>query len=159
MYVRLDDFNSQNLIMTKGDTQVSLKIDGSGKLEFFIYNGSRNVISVYPATAGLAVNEWAYIVGVRDGSNLNLYVNGKLVASATNVSGSINSNSEQLGLGAELTKGRVGRGAYAYAYVLPFAATEEQIMEQYLAHTTGSTPAFTPEDSVVWYDASKYEYQ
>ena len=96
---------------------------------------------------------------MREGANLRLYVNGKLVGTASNASGSISSSNNKLGLGADPSKDRYGRGAYAYAYVLPFAATEAEIMQQYEAHTKGSTPAFTPEEAVVWYDTSKFEYQ
>lgn len=159
-YARLDDFDSQNVILAKGDTQVTIKIDGNGKLEFFVYRGNWDaIITVDPATAGLKINEWAYIVGVREGANLRLYVNGKLVGTASNASGSISSSNNKLGLGADPSKDRYGRGAYAYAYVLPFAATEAEIMQQYEAHTKGTTPAFTPEEAVVWYDTSKFEYQ
>ena len=159
-YARLDDFDSQNVILAKGDTQVTIKIDGNGKLEFFVYRGNWDaIITVDPATAGLKINEWAYIVGVREGANLYLYVNGKLVGTASNASGSITSSSNKLGLGADPSKDRYGRGAYAYAYVLPYAATAEQIKQQYEAHIKGTAPAFTPEESVVWYDTSKFEYQ
>lgn len=160
VFARLDDFDSQNVILAKGDYQVTIKIDGSGRLEFFVYRGNWDaIITVDPSTAGLKINEWAYIVGVRDGNNLRLYVNGNLVGTASNASGSVSSSSDKLGLGADLSRDRYGRGAYAYAYVLPFAATEAQIKQQYEAHINGTTPAFTPEEAVVWYDTSKFEYQ
>ena len=159
-YARLDDFDSQNVILAKGDYQVTLKIDGNGKLEFFVYRGNWDaIITVDPAKAGLKINEWAYIVGVREGASLRLYVNGNLVGTASNASGSVSSSSDKLGLGADPSRDRYGRGAYAYAYVLPFAATEAQIKQQYEAHVNGTTPAFTPEDAVVWYDTSKFAYQ
>ncbi len=159
-YARLDDFDSQNVIFAKGDHQVTIKIDGNGRLEFFVYRGNWDaIITVDPSTAGLKINEWAYIVGVRDGANLYLYVNGKLVGTATNASGNVSTSTDKLGLGADPSSSRYGRGAYAYAYVLPYAATAEQIKQQYEAHTKGTAPAFTPEEAVIWYDTSKFEYQ
>lgn len=159
-YVRLSDLDSNNVILAKGDTQVTIKIDGNGRLEFFVYRGNWDaIITVDPGAAGMAIDQWCYVVGVREGSSLRLYVNGKLVGSATNASGSVSTNGTAFGVGADPSMGRYGRGSFAYAHVLPFAATAEQIEAQYKAITTGSAPAFTAEESVLWYDSSKFEYR
>ncbi|MBQ7364362.1 MAG: DUF4981 domain-containing protein [Clostridia bacterium] len=159
-YVRMDDLNADNVILAKGDTQVTIKIDSSGRLEFFVYRGNWDaIITVNPATAGLAVDQWAYVVGVREGNMLRLYVNGKLVGTASNASGSITSNSDKLGIGVDPTHGRYNRGEFAYAHILPYAASAEDIAATYEALKNGTTPAYGPEDAVVWYDSSKFEYQ
>ena len=159
-YVRLKDLNSDNVILAKGDTQVTIKIDGSGRLEFFVYRGNWDaIITVNPAEAGLAVNQWAYVVGVRDGANLYLYVNGKLVGSANNASGNVSTNATAWGVGADPSMGRYGRSSFAYAHVIPYAVTADEISATYKAFKEGTTPAYGPEDAVVWYDSSKFEYQ
>ena len=129
-------------------------------LEFFVYRGNWDaIINLNPTEAGLKVGEWAYIVGVRDGANLRLYINGKLVGTATNATGSVTSNSIKFGVGAQPDAGRYGRNSYAYAHVLPFAATEEQIKTTYEALKNGNTPSYTAQDAVLWYDSSKFEYR
>ncbi len=159
-WVKLDDFDSQNVILAKGDTQVTIKIDGNGKLEFFVYRGNWDaIITVDPSTAGLKIDQWCYVVGVREGANLSLYVNGKLVGSASNATGSISTNSTQWGVGADPSSSRYGRGAYAYAYIIPKAATAAEVKAQYEAHLNGSALVFTAEDAVVWYDSSQFEYR
>jgi len=159
-YVRMEDLNSDNVILAKGDTQVTIKIDSSGRLEFFVYRGNWDaIITVNPAQAGLAVNQWAYVVGVRDGANLYLYVNGKLVGTATNATGSINTNSTAWGIGADPEAGRYGRSSFAYAHVIPYAASGTEIAATYEALKNGTAPAYGPEDAVVWYDSSKFDYQ
>lgn len=81
-WVKLDDFNEHNLIASTGDNQVTLKIDSSGRLEFFIYeNGWDNIITVSPSDAGVGVNQWFLITALRDAQGLKLYVNGKLIGS------------------------------------------------------------------------------
>ncbi len=159
-FLKMEDLNSDNVILAKGDTQVTIKIQGGGMLEFFVYRGNWDaIINVDPGSAGLAVGEWCYVVGVRDGSQLRLYVNGKLVGTANNASGNVSTNGTQFGIGADPSMNRYGRSSYAYAHVLPFAATEEQIKTSYEAFKNGTTPAYTASDSVVWYDSSKFEYQ
>lgn len=159
-YVKMEDLNSDNVILAKGDTQVTIKIQGGGMLEFFVYRGNWDaIINVNPSEAGLAVGQWAYVVGVREGNYLRLYVNGKLVGTASNASGSVSTNTTKFGVGAQPDAGRYGRSSFAYAHVLPFAATEAQIKTTYEALKNGTTPAYMAADSVLWYDSSKYEYK
>ncbi len=159
-FVKMKDLGADNVILAKGDTQVALKIQSSGLLEFFVYRGNWDaIINVNPEQAGLTAGEWAYVVGVREGSELRLYVNGKLVGSASNASGNISSNNTDFGVGADPSMNRYGRSYFAYAHVLPFAATEQQIIKTYEALCNGTTPAYTAEDAVLWYDASVHEYR
>lgn len=159
-FVKMKDLNADNVILAKGDTQVSMKIQSGGKLEFFVFRGNWDaIINVNPAEAGLAVGQWAYVVGVREDAALRLYVNGKLVGSASNASGNISVNNTAFGVGADPSMNRYGRSSFAYAHVLPFAATQEQIKTTYEALCNGTAPAYTAEDAVLWYDSSKHEYR
>ena len=156
----MEDLNADNVVIAKGDTQVSIKIQGGGMLEFFVYRGNWDaIINVSPGASGLKAGEWAYVVGVRDGNNLYLYINGKLVGTATNATGSVSTSGAQFGVGVQTDTNRTGRNSYAYAHALPFAATQEQIAQTYEALKNGTTPAYTAQDAVVWYDSSKFEYQ
>ena len=159
-FVKMKDLNADNVILAKGDTQVAMKIQSGGMLEFFVFRGNWDaIINVSPTEAGLASGQWAYVVGVREGSDLRLYVNGKLVGSASNASGNISTNNTAFGIGADPSMNRYGRSSFAYAHVLPFAATQEQIKTTYEALCNGTTPAYTAEDAVLWYDSSEYEYR
>lgn len=159
-YVKLDDLDSNNLIVAKGDNQTAIKTDSSGRIEFFIYqNGSWNAAVIEnPASVGISPGKWFYIVGVRTENQLLLYVNGKLAATK-NVSGAVNSTNIPFGVGVDTSNGRTLRGEIAYVHVLPYAASAEQVMQQYNSYTDSSvSSAFKPEDSVVWYDMSRYTY-
>ncbi len=159
-YIKLDDFDSNNIILAKGDNQVAIKTNSSGQIEFFIYqNGAWNAALIEnPSAAGIKLGEWFYIVGVREGNTLKLYVNGKLAATKS-VSGSVNTSSAVFGVGTDPTSGRTLRGSVAIAHVFSKALTEAEIMAQYKHYTEGSAAAYTAKDSVVWYDVSMVEYQ
>lgn len=43
-WVKPDDFSAHHLIASTGDNQVTLKIDSSGRLEFFVYENNRDNI-------------------------------------------------------------------------------------------------------------------
>ncbi|MBQ8382645.1 MAG: DUF4981 domain-containing protein [Clostridia bacterium] len=99
-WVKLADFNEHNVMVSTGDNQVTLKIDSSGRLEFFVYeNNWDNIITVYPADAGVALNEWFQITAVRDSVGLKLYVDGRLVGSKA-FTGSAKASSK-LGIGIQ----------------------------------------------------------
>lgn len=66
-WVKPDDFSAHHLIASTGDNQVTLKIDSSGRPEFFVYENNRdNIITVAPGNAGVNVNEWFHITALRD---------------------------------------------------------------------------------------------
>ena len=157
-YLKLEDLGSDNVIVAKGDYQVSIRVQSGGMLEYFVYRGNWDaIINVNLAETGIKAGEWVYIVGVRENNNLRLYVNGKLVGSASNATGSVSSSSAQFGAGIQTDTNRTGRNSYAYAHVLPYAATAQEIASTYNALKNGTTPAYTAEDAVLWYDSSKFQ--
>ncbi len=159
-YVKLDDFDSNNLILAKGDYQVAIKTNSSGQFEFFVYqNGSWNAAVITDASSyGAKLGEWFYITGVREANTLKFYINGQLAATKA-ISGSVSSSSTPFGVGVDTSTNRSIRGAFAAAHVLPFAATDEQVAAQYKAYAVGSAPAFTADSAVAWYDMNNFEYQ
>ncbi len=158
-YVRLDDLDSNNLILSKGDNQVAIKTDSSGRIEFFVHNSGSWYAALIenPSSVGIVPDKWFYIVGVREANKLYLYVNGSLAATkdAPSVTGS---TSVPFGVGYDNGNSRSLRGAIAYVHVLDFAASAEQVKAQYLSYISDTLPAFTPEQSVLWFDVTKHEY-
>lgn len=158
--VRLDDLDSNNVILAKGDQQVAIKTNGSGQLEFFIYqNGAWNAAVITDsAAAGVRVGQWMYIVGTREGNTLKFYVNGKLAATKA-VSGAVGTSGAVFGVGADPASARYLRGSVAMAHVLPYALTAREVTETYNAIMNGSDLPIAPEKAVVWFDSSRFEYR
>ena len=126
-WVRLSDFNEHNLIASTGDNQVTLKIDSSGRLEFFVYdNGWDNIITVKPADAGVGVNQWFHIAAVRDAQGLKLYVNGKLVGTRSYTGNAPTSTTLGIGIQPGATD-RKFRGAMAAVQIYNRALTADEL--------------------------------
>ncbi|MBQ8288860.1 MAG: DUF4981 domain-containing protein [Clostridia bacterium] len=126
-WVKLADFNEHNVIASTGDTQVTLKIDSSGRLEFFVYESNwDNIITVYPADAGVAVNQWFQITAVRDAVGLKLYVNGKLVGSKTFTGNATTASRLGIGIQPDATD-RKFRGDMAAVQIYNRALTADEI--------------------------------
>ena len=160
VYVNLSDLDSNNLIISKGDTQVALKTNSSGQIEFFVYiNGWQAATIENSSSAGVVVGEWCYFTCVRTSNQLRLYVNGKLAVTRS-ISGSVSSTNVPFGVGIDQGNGRTARASFALVHVMPFAATDEQVAQQYASYSDSSiTPAFTPDASALWYDLSEYTYK
>lgn len=127
-WVRLSDFNEHNVIASTGDNQVTLKIDSSGRLEFFVYdNGWDNIITVKPSDAGVGVNQWFHIAAVRDAQGLKLYVNGKLVGTRSYTGSAPNSGTLGIGIQPGATD-RKFRGAMAAVQIYNRALTADELM-------------------------------
>ncbi|MHA0856130.1 glycoside hydrolase family 2 TIM barrel-domain containing protein [Paenibacillus sp. CMAA1364] len=86
-------------IITKGDTQFSLKMNGTNKLEVFIYrNGTWNsAIADLPSNW---LNNWHHVAGTYDGVELKLYLDGQFVATKA-VTGALTANAFQLAIGKD----------------------------------------------------------
>ena len=61
---------------------IGLNVNTSGQAAFSIRNDS-NVLVVSTGTDSIVDGKWHLLVGVRDGNVLNIYVDGKIVATAT----------------------------------------------------------------------------
>ncbi|RPF42068.1 beta-galactosidase [Hydrogenoanaerobacterium saccharovorans] len=105
-----------NVIVSKGDTQFSLKhtiskdMEGGEALEFFIYNdkgGSQTASRWVSIQAPLPANwydNWHKVAATFDGQNLNLYVDGKKVTRTSPVT-SISTNSYPVAIGRDTENG------------------------------------------------------
>lgn len=82
-------------IITKGDQQYSLKVNGD-RLEFFIYDGGWK--SLYANLPENWFGQWHHVAGTFDGSQLKLYVDGKC-AGAMDYKGSIRHCEYPVGIG------------------------------------------------------------
>ncbi|MBO5779391.1 MAG: DUF4981 domain-containing protein, partial [Clostridia bacterium] len=126
-WVKLDDFNEHNLIASTGDNQVTLKIDSSGRLEFFIYdNGWDNIITVSPADAGVTVNQWFRITALRDAQGLKLYVNDKLIGTRAYTGNAPTSTTLGIGIQPGATD-RKFRGDMAAVQIYNRALTADEL--------------------------------
>lgn len=155
VYAKFSSFDSGNVLVSRSDTQMSIKINGSGQLEFFVYDGGWQAVTVSMSTAGITQNSWHYIVGVRDSEGLKLYVDGKLVGSRS-YTGSVNSSSAPLGVGVTDGASYVMNGAISTVHLLDSAMSADQIAAQYRYYTEGGDPAYTPDGSIVWYDMNVF---
>ncbi|NOU75196.1 DUF4981 domain-containing protein [Paenibacillus sp. LMG 31458] len=100
---------SDSPIIAKGDKQFALKMAGTTKLEFFVYkNGWTSVSAALPANW---LNNWHHVAGSYDGANLNLYVDGTVVATRA-FTGSLSSNSYPLTIGTDKETGRSSRMSF-----------------------------------------------
>ncbi|WP_424005373.1 glycoside hydrolase family 2 TIM barrel-domain containing protein (plasmid) [Haloarcula salina] len=90
-----ESLSGEQPIITKGDTAYGLKMSG-GDLQFFVYDGSWNTVTVAPPSGWSG--SWHTVTGVYDGSALRLYVDGTEIGS-TSFSGSVATNGYRLGVG------------------------------------------------------------
>ncbi|OAB46854.1 glycoside hydrolase family 2 TIM barrel-domain containing protein [Paenibacillus antarcticus] len=97
-------------IITKGDSQFSLKMNGTNKLEVFIYrNGTWNsAIADLPANW---LNNWHHVAGTYNGTELKLYLDGQFVATKA-VTGAITANSYQMAIGKDTQLGRTSNMSF-----------------------------------------------
>ncbi|UJF36053.1 glycoside hydrolase family 2 TIM barrel-domain containing protein [Paenibacillus hexagrammi] len=101
---------SDSPIIAKGDTQFALKMSGSTKLEIFAYR-SGTWTSASAALPANWVNNWHHVAGTYDGSNLQLYIDGQIVATKA-YTGTFSSNSYAMTIGKDLEKGRSSKMSF-----------------------------------------------
>jgi|GEM_PF-3013568 len=94
------DLVAHGVIVSKHDLDYALKLDQNNQLEFFEFNGSWNAVN-----SPTNPNEWIHAVGVQNGANAALYVNGVLVNDAIIATSGGGSRNEavDLTIGAEPT--------------------------------------------------------
>ena len=142
-WVNYADTNSHNVIFAKGDTQVSLKTNLGGRLEFCIYEGGWKDL-----TTDISAKSWVFVVAVRDSEGLKLYVNGALAAEAE-YTGHVNSNGTPSGVGIDWdnrNNGRTLRGLLSGIHIYSRALDANEI--------STLTPETPVDDAVVAYDFS-----
>ncbi|MFB6308404.1 MAG: glycoside hydrolase family 2 TIM barrel-domain containing protein, partial [Haloarculaceae archaeon] len=135
-----ESLSGEQPIINKGDTAYALKMSG-GDLQFFVYDGSWNTVTVAPPSGWSG--SWHRVTGVYDGSALRLYVDGTEIGS-TSFSGSVSTNEYRLGVGhnTEAT-GRYFGGQIDSARVYDRALSPSEV---------SSTRTEPDSSTVLWYD-------
>ncbi len=155
VFAKFNSFDSGNVLVSRSDNQMSIKTNGSGELEFFVYDGSWRAVTVSMSSAGITLGSWHYIVGVRDNVGLKLYVDGRLVGSIS-YTGNVSSSSAKFGVGITDGANYVMNGAICALHLFDSALSAEQIAAQYQAYMNGTSSSFDPSQSLIWYDMSVY---
>ena len=121
-WVNLADTGSHNIIFAKGDTQVAVKTNNSGDLQFYVYSGGWvSVATSVPA------KQWLFLTAVRDSAGLKLYVDGVLVAQRDHTS-EVNSNKFAPGVGIDQQQGRTLRGLLAGIQIYSRALDASEVL-------------------------------
>jgi beta-galactosidase len=152
---KFSSFDSGNVLLSRGDQQVSIKTNGDGNLEFFVYDGSWRAVTVSMKKAGITLNTWHYIVGTRDKEGLKLYVDGKLVGSLA-YTGSVSSSNRKLGIGYTDGSSYVMDGEIGAVELINGAVTAETIEKQYKYYVEGDDFAYSFDNIVLFYDMSHF---
>ena len=91
-------------------TEIELNVTSSGVLSISVYVGGTSY-SQTSASGAVILNQWNHVAATRNGSALNVYVNGVAGSSATTITGSINDPSSTPLIAAQIVS---GRGIYGY---------------------------------------------
>ena len=156
MWARFDSITVGNVIIAKGNTQVSLKINGSNELEFYVYDNGWRCLNVPLSTCGIEAGKWFCVTAVRDSSGLKTYIDGKLVGTM-NYSGNVNKATEPLTVGTAVGQSFRLDGAVGFVHIYSRALSADEISAQYAHYTEGKPAALTAEDALLWLDMSNYE--
>ncbi len=152
---RFDSLTVGNVIIAKGDTQVSIKIDGGNNVEFYVYDGGWRCLTVPLSTCGIKAGKWFTLVALRDTVGLKLYIDGQKVGEMA-YSGNVGKASEALTVGKAIGKSFKLDGAIGFIHIYNRALTADEIAGQYSADRNGATPVLTPADAVLWLDMSQH---
>lgn len=159
VWVNPADLGEGNVFIAKGDTQTTIKVDG-GILQFFVHGETdrqwHEVRANFPTD--FLPGTWHHIVGVYTGSQIQLYVDGRLLGSK-DVSDSVARCDYPLGIGRRMdSETHMLRGRIAGAYVYTKALSEAEITNRYQSAPGKATSTLTPEDKdvLLWYDMSGY---
>lgn len=155
-WARFDSLTVGNVILAKGDTQVSIKINGENALEFYVYDGGWKTLNVPLSVAGIQAGEWFHVVCLRDSTGLKTYVNGKKVGEMA-YSGSVNKAAEALTVGKAIGKSFKLDGAIGLLHIYSRALSDSEIAAQYEAYSKGTTAPLTAADALLWLDMAKHE--
>ncbi len=155
-WAKFDTLATGNVILAKGDTQVSIKIDGANALEFYVYDGGWQCLTVPLSQAGIRAGVWFHVAALRDDAGLKLYVNGRKVGEMA-YTGSVNKASEALTVGKAIGKSFKLDGAVGMLHIYGRALSADEIAAQYAGYSGGEGGVLTPADALLWLDMSHYE--
>ena len=107
----------------------------SGNMTFIVRNGADNGHSILDSgvSASSLIGEWTYIVGVADGNNLTMYINGVSVASRS-YDGTINNPASDAHIGsynADINNNHRTNGKIADVRIYDAELTASQISDLY----------------------------
>lgn len=105
-----------------------MRINNNGKLDFSVSVGATNYLNEY-SVANMATGTWYHILGTYDGETINLYLDGKLVATNTNPSGNIVTNAANVNIGRSEGFGRNISGKIDEVKIYNVALTPEQVRQ------------------------------
>ena len=145
---------SDDVYLTKGDSQVALKTNKSNQIEFYVYDSTWRSVT-WPIPENWA-NNWQHLTVTYDKGTVNLYINGEKYGDTKSTGNiTIKNTSYQLGVGAqtEVNLRRVN-GDISIARIYNKALTADEVRDQHSAE-----PAIGKgDDSVVlWVDYADKE--
>ena len=127
----------------------TLEVSSASALRFGVYlSGVR--LWRYAPSAPLYPNQWSHVVGVFNGTNAAIYLNGALVGTPTAASGQIVPSGNNLQIGHDPSMStRYFNGLIDEASVYSTALSAAQIQAIYLAGMSGKCPVATPPSILV----------
>lgn len=105
-----------------------LRINGNGKLDYSVSVGATNYLTEY-AVSSIYTGTWYHVMGTYDGETINLYLDGKLVATNTSPSGTITTNAANVNIGRSEGFGRYLNGKIDEVKIYNIALTPEQVRQ------------------------------
>ncbi|MCX6923139.1 MAG: immunoglobulin domain-containing protein, partial [Verrucomicrobia bacterium] len=149
IYPRLPLNSTATIIKKAGEGTATrdgyaLEFNGTSGVRFGVYlNGGRQWVMT--PTASLYVNQWSHYVGVFDGTNLSLYLNGTRAGSPVVAPGQIVPSGNNLQIGHDPSStARYFNGLIDEASVYNTALSSNQIQAIYIAGMSGKCPAVNP---------------
>lgn len=74
-------------------------VNSIGQVSFICYDGTFQPIATTSASTNLIKGRWYMLTGVRDGTNIKLYINGVLISSTTDTTVSSTDNTSDINIG------------------------------------------------------------
>ncbi|MBR5293156.1 MAG: S-layer homology domain-containing protein [Oscillospiraceae bacterium] len=136
--------SGNQIIVAKGDTQIAIKTNASGKLEMFGFDNN----TYYTMTADVPddwVGNWHQVVGVYDNGRMSLYVDGILLNSVQMSWNGLAASGSLFAFGYQTDERNSFDGAISMGRVYSRALTAQEIQAQ-----NSSAPAITADDSDVY---------
>lgn len=154
---QVDKGSGWKAIFQKSDRSYNLQFDNAIQPEFTIYDDNWHDAGYGDVVA----NQWFHYVGVYDGDEVKLYVDGSRESTNDNAGYIADSNGHPAGIGENLDQtGRHLDGQIDEVRVYDRALSDSEVRSLYAAHKTGSMttdwrggPAIRGENVAIRYDA------
>ena len=140
---------NDDVFLSKGDDQTTLKMNGSGKLEFFVKSGNSwsGIQCDVPANWN---NNWHQIAATYDNGTAKIYADGVLLKEGS-IATNIELQEHAIQVGADTVKGRYFNGEVAMGRIYNKALSADEIAGQ-----NSANPAIKSDDASVlfWADTA-----